>query len=74
MTCGEIIRDYLIKEGYEGLVDKDCECGCDLNDLIPCDSDNVLKCQAGHKIKCSCDSLCCDYHIKAGKRVSFVRD
>ena len=35
MIAKNIIRDWLIEYGYDGLCHKDC--GCGINDLIPCD-------------------------------------
>ena len=33
-TCFDIVRDYLIANGYDGLAGE--ECGCGLDDLAPC--------------------------------------
>lgn len=68
VSCGEMIRIYLEQNGYDGLVERDSECGCELDNLMPCESDDVLSCQAGHKImECTCGEGC-PFHIVAGKR------
>jgi hypothetical protein len=41
MNCKKIIEDFLKQQGYEGLVNLNCECGCGIDDLMPCGSDNV---------------------------------
>jgi len=43
-----ILKEYLEKNEYEGLVNVDLECGCSLEDLMPCDAPCV-NCEAGHK-------------------------
>jgi len=35
--CG-LLQQYLVDNGYDGLVSWDGECGCLLTDLFPCDS------------------------------------
>lgn len=57
-----IVVDYLIKNGYEGLVEPDGECGCGLDDLFTCDSENIEGCQPGYKIPCNCGEGC-NFHI-----------
>lgn len=49
MKVKEIIKKYLIENGYDGLYGDDC--GCDLDDLIPCDNDCSM-CEPGYKHKC----------------------
>ena len=48
-TVKEILKDYLDKNGFDGLVGDDCGCCC--NDLIPCDGDDIGYCEAGFKRK-----------------------
>lgn len=51
----EIVREYLVSKGYEGLVNVDAECGCDLADLIACDGPSD-ECRAAYRYDCSqCD-------------------
>lgn len=35
-TAVDILRNALRAAGYDGLCEPDCECGCELDDLIPC--------------------------------------
>jgi hypothetical protein len=51
-TIHEIVREYLEREGYDGLANPDLECGCFLDDLFPCGGDlcSVNECEAGHKV------------------------
>jgi len=37
MNIYDIIRKYLVENGYDGLVAENYECGCTLNDLFLCD-------------------------------------
>lgn len=48
MTTIEIIKQYLIDNGFDGLCNDELDCGCELADLEPCD---VLQsnCKAGYK-------------------------
>lgn len=46
----EMVRQHLVANGYEGLVNDDLECGCDLVDLAPC-GEMKGDCLAGHCIK-----------------------
>lgn len=48
MTTIEIIKQYLIDNGFDGLYNEDLECGCELADLEPCDS-LQSNCKAGYK-------------------------
>ena len=45
MTCGEIIKQFLIENGFDGLCGY--ECGCALDDLMPCESP-YGDCEAGY--------------------------
>ena len=65
----EIVRQYLIANGYDGLVDKEAECSCMLDDLMPCFGDAFTTCEAGHKLDCP-EEYADEYEfcIKAGKR------
>jgi hypothetical protein len=48
MTCKEIVKEYLTKNGYDGLYKPDAPCGCELADFMPCEGE-VLDCQAGYQ-------------------------
>ena len=36
MRVIEIVREHLTANGFDGLVQADSECGCELDDLQPC--------------------------------------
>ena len=47
----EIIKDYLRKNGYDGLCDGD-ECGCWLDDFWPCEGCNdPARCRPAYRHK-----------------------
>jgi len=46
----EIVRQYIIKHGYDGLYSDLLECGCSLDDLMPCDC-NPYECCPGYKVR-----------------------
>lgn len=48
MTIIEIVKQYLEANGFDGLVQPDAECGCDLSDLQPC-SENFAECRPAYK-------------------------
>lgn len=60
LTVRDIVKDRLIKDGYDGLYSENGECACEVDDLFPMCEQN-LDCTAGHKIPCDCGD--CDYHI-----------
>jgi hypothetical protein len=47
MNVEQIVREYLKKNGYDGLCNKNGECSCDLADLMPCGFQDTF-CVAGH--------------------------
>lgn len=53
MNVKEIVADYLAANGYDGLVNPDTGCGCDLEDLIACGSVWETSCKPGYKIPCN---------------------
>ena len=59
-----IVREYLKANGFDGLMEEDGECGCDLAGLMPCD-ETPTKCRAGYKIPCPEDCQEHDWHISA---------
>ena len=61
-TVKEIVKEYLEKNGYGGLL-KD-ECDCRTSDLFPC-GEACEECKAGIEVR-GCSPLCgegCDWHI-----------
>lgn len=43
----DIVKKYLIDNGYDGLWNPEYECGCELNELMPCDI-NMTECGPGY--------------------------
>lgn len=39
MNVITLVKEHLKTNKFDGLVDEDCECGCELSELQPCDSD-----------------------------------
>ena len=52
MDCVDIIYQYLIDNGYNGLVNLECECGCGLDDFIPHEDCWATTCIPAHEVKC----------------------
>lgn len=50
MNVFDIIKKYLIDNGYDGLCCQDCGCGVD--DLVPCD-DDFSQCVPAYKKPCN---------------------
>lgn len=65
MNCLEIIKNYLEKNGFDGLCSN--ECGCLLPDIVPCCSD-FSKCIPGYNVA-KPENLRCefDYYICPSK-------
>jgi hypothetical protein len=61
MDVSDIVLAYLKEHGYDGLVDPDGECACDVTSLAPCDH-LTEHCLAGWKVPCNCGQEC-DWHI-----------
>ena len=68
-TIGDIIREYLKTNGFDGLVSYDFECGCEIfgcgceiDDLFACESEGISECEPGYKIPCDCGGDC-GWHI-----------
>jgi len=66
MDVKEIIKEYLSKNGYDGLVNAEGECGCLSDDLAPCDN-MESECLPGYKTKCNCGEGC-NFHISSTKK------
>jgi len=64
MTVIEIVREYLKREGYDGLFNAESECGCLFDNLAPC-SFMCDECEAGYKHPCTCGDH--DWHIEREK-------
>ena len=44
----DIVKQYLMDNGYDGLYSDDC--GCFVNDLAPCCGEDITHCSAGYLI------------------------
>lgn len=60
-TVKNIVGEYLLAKGFDGLWHCDAPCGCALDDLEPCGNMSA-ECKAGHFQPCNCDEGC-DFHI-----------
>lgn len=53
MGTFEKTKEWLMKNGYDGLYCSDAGCACEVNDLKPCESiDETLDCEPGYMIDC----------------------
>lgn len=57
MDCREIIKKYLRDNGYDGLCNPDCSCGCGIDDMAPC-CDNIFDCVPAYLNKNYCCATC----------------
>ena len=67
MTICEIVREYLVSHGYDGLAGDNC--GCTVDDLMPCGDPEPAVCEAGHRHLCredECDT--CELPCEDGWR------
>jgi len=49
ITVKEIVREYLVAHGFDGLYSDVGECGCSLDDLMACDMAGTGDCKPGYK-------------------------
>lgn len=68
MRIQDIVKKWLIDNGFDGLCTDDC--GCEVADLMPCGE--PYNCEAGHKIPCPGPEDCengggCLWHMMPGK-------
>jgi len=65
MNVRQIVKQFLLANGYDGLYNDDC--GCALDDLIPCGSESLSTCEPGYKIPCDPETCSangdCPWHI-----------
>lgn len=68
MYLPEVIKEYLVNHGFEGLCCE--ECGCGLDDLMPCsEPENLTDCEPAFMIP-GCSESCgegCDFHWSTKK-------
>lgn len=50
MDVHDIVRSYLVNNGYDGLY-SGCSCGCGVDDLMPC-CETSLSCKPAYFIDC----------------------
>lgn len=48
-SVSRMVREYLARNGYDGLCNAVAECGCTLDDLFPCSGPSYRECRAAHK-------------------------
>lgn len=66
MTIAEVLKEWLLEHGYDGLFNSDGECACTLGDLGPCES-WPEGCEPGYIATCpeTCGEH--DWHIQREK-------
>ena len=64
LTVLQMVRERLIADGYDGLVEGNRECACLIDDLASC-SGIGEGCTAGYRWPCDCGAGC-DFHIVQG--------
>lgn len=52
MNVKEITEQYLKANGYDGLYNENCECGCERGDLMPCDCSGIEDCEPAMQHYC----------------------
>lgn len=48
MNVRDILKDWLVIQGYDGLYYDEYECGCSVDDLVPCD-ESPLYCEPAYR-------------------------
>jgi len=78
-TVKEIVRLFIMLNGYDGLYNSAYLCGCKLPDLMPCE-EYMDDCKAGYLMECDCGEGC-DWHVGPnrnikinGERISSEKD
>lgn len=74
LTVIEIIKERLIADGFDGLVNPGC-CACLVEDLEPCGAINASDCAAGYRIECppGCEDEHA-WHITENRPVKKISD
>lgn len=65
MNVQEIVTQWLMGNGYDGLYSPGGDCACVIGDLCPC-SGPCMDCKPGMRTPCTCGDH--DYHIEARER------
>ena len=57
MNAKGIVKDYLVRNEFDGLYNGHNDCGCEVSDLSPCMDGMGDRCQPGYKALCTpeCD-------------------
>jgi hypothetical protein len=59
VTIRDIVAAWLARHGFNGLVNADAGCGCDLDDLMACDAPHETHCLPAYRHDCAtCDGGC----------------
>lgn len=72
MTIMDIVREYLVAHGYDGLCHIETECGCGLEDLFICGNFFSPDCEAAHRVKIMIDGNAEDWFVP-GRRITCER-
>lgn len=64
MTLQQLVKDALMRGGYDGLYNEAGDCACEATDLAPC-SRPSLECRPGYRAPCECGDH--DFHIEPRK-------
>lgn len=66
-TVKDIIKRFLIRNNFDGLLDDTGDCACENNDLMPCEpNEGILDCRPGYKRPCDCNEEH-DFHMATTK-------
>lgn len=60
MNIEEIIKEYLVANKLDGLVNTESECWCRMKDLMPCGEPSLNCCLPAKAVKCTTH---CDHEI-----------
>jgi len=78
-TAGDILKQFLLLNNYDGLWNPDVPCGCLITDLVPCDGP-CHECKPGYRReykasdRCGCDAEGIDHWHVGGNPTKRVGD
>ena len=52
MTVADIVKEYLERNGFDGLCNPYLKCGCGIEDPYCCNCDDIIDCQPAYKHNC----------------------
>jgi hypothetical protein len=70
MTVKEIVKEYLEKNGFDGLCSENCGCGID--NLMPCEKWNIPLCEPAYMLICQGNKKCPLHNRCEGGREGYV--